>query len=313
MPAEGLAQAGERVRRRRFASLLSQRQNCRSAKLLRGQNALDDIDAMVEPRHVDDVEHRTAGAELGIARPEHDTAQAPEKDRAGAHRARFEGHEDVGAGQPPIAERGARGADREDFGVCARIVRRLGAVVAAPEDAPVEHDDGADRDLALFGGAHGFVERDPHPVSVIRYRTGSAPERPARNDRGWRHWIRLKGSDERLDDEATPESPVARRRGDTQIRALHRTALLVVPQRRAGIVRYRSASGSSRRGRATICRFTRIATSKPTLVRAVPFEVHRCLMPTSTAPTTTASRFQLVGDVLDEVAVDFFWSFIQCL
>src|SRR5262249_7672680 len=89
---------------------------------------------------------------------------------AGAHRARFERDVDSRVGEAPVPECGARGTDRQDFRMRRRVVRRFGSIVAATEDATVEHDDGSDWHFAFLGSTHRLVERDAHPAFVVAAR-----------------------------------------------------------------------------------------------------------------------------------------------
>src|SRR5262245_58594467 len=64
----------ERVLLRRLPALLPQTAEELSQRetTFLGQHALDDLDLVIERRRLDHVQHRTARAELGIARPEYD-------------------------------------------------------------------------------------------------------------------------------------------------------------------------------------------------------------------------------------------------
>ena len=87
-------------------------------------------------------------AGLRLARAE-DHARDPRVDhRAHAHLARLDGHVQRRAGQPVVAARRRRVAQRHDLRVRGRIVRADRLIESLADDRAVEHDDGADGHLA---------------------------------------------------------------------------------------------------------------------------------------------------------------------
>ncbi len=94
--------------------------------------------------------------------------------RAGAHRARLQGHVEIAAIEPLVAQRPRRGADRDDLGVSGRIVVLSRAIAGAGDHGAIPDDDRADRRFAPRlggarlgeGGAHRVLAQAPLPSGI---------------------------------------------------------------------------------------------------------------------------------------------------
>ena len=87
-------------------------------------------------------------AALRVARAVIHPPQPRERDRARAHRARFQRHIEVAAGQPFAADQRRRGAQRQHFGVGGGVAVGQGAVAGGRDDHAIPHDHAADRHFA---------------------------------------------------------------------------------------------------------------------------------------------------------------------
>src|SRR5439155_14451730 len=102
---------------RRGLAPLAREELLEQGAALGGTHAGRDRDAVIEPRLVDHVQHRTARARLGVRRTIDQTGEAREHDRARAHRARLERHVERAVAEPPGMERVRGRADRQDLGM----------------------------------------------------------------------------------------------------------------------------------------------------------------------------------------------------
>ena len=106
------------------------------------------------------------GPALGVARRPHHAGHPGVRYRARAHRAGFQGREEVGADEPVVADSPRGRAERDDFGVGGGVGVAQGAVAAFADDFAVEDDHGTDGDFACGGGGAGEFEGAPH-VGVV--------------------------------------------------------------------------------------------------------------------------------------------------
>ena len=89
---------------------------------------------------------RAAAARVVSA--EKNLVYAGHRNRAGAHRARFQRHHQRAALQPPPPQRRRRTAERKHLGVRRRVAGRLPLVPRPRDDVPLVHNDRADRHFA---------------------------------------------------------------------------------------------------------------------------------------------------------------------
>ena len=119
---------------------------------------------VIEPRLGEEIDHRSAGAGLGIRRTVDDPRDPRVEDRTGTHRARLDRHVEVAARQPVIAEGAAGVAQRRDLGMRRRIGTGDRRVAAAADDDAFLNDDSAHRNLATRARRARQRERLAHPV-----------------------------------------------------------------------------------------------------------------------------------------------------
>ena len=129
----GHATAGKATGRRRCApkSAVAWRRTPSSRAVLSAASTpRDDLGTVVEPAVADDVPERPDGTGLVVVRPEDEAVHPRQHQRAGAHRARLEGHDQGAAGEPPLPDgRGGR-AQRDHLGVAGRVAVALADVAA---------------------------------------------------------------------------------------------------------------------------------------------------------------------------------------
>jgi predicted enzyme related to lactoylglutathione lyase len=128
--------------------------------------------AVVEPRLRKDVEDRAGRTRLRVGRAEDDARHAREHDRAGAHRARLERDVEHRVEHAPGAEHAAGLAQRDELGVCRRVLTQLALVVGGGDDLAVAHDDRADRDVVVVQRRLRLADRQAHEVLVARKKGG---------------------------------------------------------------------------------------------------------------------------------------------
>lgn len=123
--------------------------------------------AMIEARiRRQQVEHRAAGAALGIARAIDDAPNPRMDDRRRAHRAGLQGDIEIRPRQPIVFDSLGRRPQGLDLGMGGRILVRDGLVPALADDLAVAQDQRPDWNLAVFSGPRGKPEGVPHPVSM---------------------------------------------------------------------------------------------------------------------------------------------------
>ena len=84
------------------------------------------------------------------------------RDRPGAHRARLKRHPKITSIEPVAAKRLCRCPDRQYLGMGGRIVHRSRGIGGYSNDLLAEHDDRADRHLAILCGPASGIERSAH-------------------------------------------------------------------------------------------------------------------------------------------------------
>ena len=102
-------------------------------------------------------------AALRIVRPEIEPAEPGERDRRGAHRARFEGDVEIAFGQARGAELGGTRPQYEHLGMCRRVAIGLDAIAGGGEDTAVAIDQhSTDRYIAESGRRLSFRQSQHH-------------------------------------------------------------------------------------------------------------------------------------------------------
>ncbi len=131
------------------------------------QDTADDLRAGVEPAVPDHVPERADGTGLRVVGAVHQPGHAGEDQRAGAHRAGLERHDERAAVETPAAER-CRGRPNRDY-----LRVRGGIVICIPGVAPAANDhavraddDGANGDLTDGSRGLRFSEGLGHPGSI---------------------------------------------------------------------------------------------------------------------------------------------------
>jgi hypothetical protein len=132
---------------------------------------------VVESRILHEVPERSREARLRIGRTEHDTIDAGEHDRSGAHRTRLERHVQRAAVQPPpLPDRGGL-AYREDLGMSRGVAAELALVPRGPDLSILAYDHRTDRDVAVVRAPARERQRAAHPRLVSRHRSRGAARR----------------------------------------------------------------------------------------------------------------------------------------
>jgi hypothetical protein len=121
---------------------------------------------VVEARLPEHVENAAGGARLRVGGAVDDPREARQDDRAGAHRARLEGHVEDRVRNPPPPEIRSGLAEREDLGVRRGVSPKLALVSRRGEHLPLSHDHGADRDVVVIGGTLRLAQRETHELLV---------------------------------------------------------------------------------------------------------------------------------------------------
>ena len=103
---------------------------------------------MIGSRLAQEVDDRPARAGLGVVGAVHDAGDARVDDRARAHRAGFQRHEEFAAGKAVVAHGMGGLAQRGDFRVGCGIVGGDGRIAATSDDDAILDDDGANRHFA---------------------------------------------------------------------------------------------------------------------------------------------------------------------
>ena len=115
-----------------------------------GQQAADDLGAVVELRVVQDVHDAPRRAGLRVGRGVDHARDPGEHDRSRAHRARLQGHVERRVEDPPRADRGRRLAKGEHLGVGGRVLEQLALVVPDSDDLLVLDDDRPDGHVVVL-------------------------------------------------------------------------------------------------------------------------------------------------------------------
>ncbi len=137
-------------------------EECRGVPL---GEAGDDLRRVVAGRRRIEPDAVLDRAALRIAGAVIEAADAGERDRPGAHRARLQGDVEIAADEPFRAEDGGGGADCEDLRMGGRIAVGERAVAGGRDHRTVAHHDRADGHFAPFGGGAGGVERAIHEAA----------------------------------------------------------------------------------------------------------------------------------------------------
>ncbi len=139
-----------------------------------GEQAGDDLDAVVELGVVHDAEDGAAGTGLGVGRGVDEAGDAGVEDGSGAHGAGFEGDVEgaafVAVDQAIVFEGAAGVAESDDLGVGGGVVVAEDAVLAAGDDLAAMDDDGADGDFAGGFGGTGFVDGGAEVGEIVHVR-----------------------------------------------------------------------------------------------------------------------------------------------
>ena len=99
-----------------------------------------------------------------VVSAEKNLVYAGHRNRAGAHRARFERHHQRAALQPPPPQRRRRAAERKYLGVRRRVAGRLPLVPCPRNDVPFVHHNRADRHFARKLRLLRQRQRFAHPI-----------------------------------------------------------------------------------------------------------------------------------------------------
>ncbi len=127
-----------------------------------------DLGAVVELRHVQEVEDAARRAGLGVHGSEDDTRYPRQHDRARAHRTGLERHVHDGVEHAPGANGLTGLAQRQHLGVRGRVVAQFALVVPGADDLAVFDDHRPDRDVVVLEGTLGLAQRKAHVVLVPR-------------------------------------------------------------------------------------------------------------------------------------------------
>ena len=102
------------------------------------------LQAMIEARVAGNIEKRAARPGFLVPRAEHQTRNARQPQRPGAHRAGLQRDVQRDAVETPSVQVLCSFPQSENFGVCRRVAVAFAAIVAATDDAILENADGAD-------------------------------------------------------------------------------------------------------------------------------------------------------------------------
>jgi len=133
---------------------------------LGAQHAFDNFDTVIQDVGVRQSKLAANSAKAKIASAEHQTGYTRRHQRACAHHAGLQRRVHCGAFQPVIAGRGGRLAHGQDFCVRGRIVACYWRISAASDDAAVQYDHCADRDLPPAFGVTRQFQRLPNKIFV---------------------------------------------------------------------------------------------------------------------------------------------------
>jgi hypothetical protein len=133
---------------------------------IRGEDAGDDFDLMVEMWVREDFETGADSAAFGIVGAVNETRNAGLNDGSGAHATRLDGDVQRGAGETIVAEQARGFAKGDHFGVGCGIAIANGAIAGAGEDLAVADEDGADGNFAGRCRGASFGERFLHELDV---------------------------------------------------------------------------------------------------------------------------------------------------
>lgn len=112
------------------------------------KNAFYDLDPVVVPRIIENLEQGTDRARLWIPCAEDEGLDPGMQTRTRTHQAGLQGDEKLGTHEPVIACNAGRLAKCHDFSMCGRIPLPEGVVVAPSEDLPVPDHNGTNRYLS---------------------------------------------------------------------------------------------------------------------------------------------------------------------
>lgn len=121
---------------------------------------------MIKLGMAQDVHQTASSPSFGIGRGVHQTGQAGQNHRAGAHGAGFEGAVERNAFQPPMTDDLRGLPDGDYFGVGGGVLIAFAGVKAVSDDFSISDGDGTNRDITAFEGFEGFVEGEAHKVGV---------------------------------------------------------------------------------------------------------------------------------------------------
>ena len=130
------------------------------------QQAPINLRVMVQPRLAEHVENAAGGAGLWVWGTDHDPWNAGKHDRAGAHRARLEGHIESRCRQPPSAQLAGRLAQDQHLGMSGRISSLLPSVAGGRKQLSVALDRSTDWGIPCHRGTLSLGKRDSHVTLV---------------------------------------------------------------------------------------------------------------------------------------------------
>ena len=126
-----------------------------------------EAEPVVQPRIARELVERHDRPRFRIPAAEDQGRNAGLDHRADAHRARLERDVDLGIGQPVKPEPAPGATEREDLGMCRRIVRPDRLVVPAGDDPSTDDQDRSHGDLTERLRSLGFGDRHGHPFSGV--------------------------------------------------------------------------------------------------------------------------------------------------
>ena len=134
-----------------------------------GQNAPDNLGAMVEPAIAGDLIEGVAGPRLGIGSAVHHGGQPGQDDRSGTHGARLECDVQNAIVQAPGSQGIGGLRDRNHFRMGGRIVQCFTLIVGPGNDPLLHgHDDGSNRHFILGGCQVRFLQGHFHVMKMER-------------------------------------------------------------------------------------------------------------------------------------------------
>ncbi len=103
-----------------------------------------DFAAVIQLRHLKDIQEPTGSTALGIWASKNNPSQAGVDDRAGAHWAGFLRYVEVAVSESPILHGRLGLGDGQHFGMCGGILEHFDLVPSTGNDLAFAHDHGSD-------------------------------------------------------------------------------------------------------------------------------------------------------------------------